>query len=96
MGNRKGTTRRKTRKLMKKHNRQKGKISLTSYFKEYKDGDRVALKAEPAVQKGLYHLRFYGKNGIVRRKQGDCYEIEIYDGNKKKILITHPIHIKSI
>ena len=91
--NRKGSYRRKTRKLMKKHYRQKGKISMTNYFADYTDVDKVTLKAEPAVQKGIYHLRFHGKVGIVKGKQGNCFNVEIKDGNKPKLLIVHPIHL---
>ena len=93
MANRRGSYRRKTRKLMSKHFRERGKISLTKYFAEYKNGDKITLKAEPAVQKGIYHLRFHGKAGVVQGKQGDCYKVQIKDGNKPKDLIVHPIHL---
>jgi large subunit ribosomal protein L21e len=93
MANRRGSYRRKTRTLMSKHFRERGKISLTKYFAEYKDGDKVILKAEPAVQKGIYHLRFHGRAGVIKAKQGDCYNVEILDGNKPKTLIVHPIHL---
>lgn len=66
---------------------------MTSYFAEYAGGDKVLLKAEPAVQKGIYHLRFHGKTGIIKAKQGDCYKVEILDGSKPKNLIVHPIHL---
>lgn len=91
--NRKGSYRRKTRKLMSKHYRTKGKISITNYFAEYKDGEKVVLKAEPAVQKGIYHLRFHSKVGLIKGKQGKCYNVEIKDGNKPKTLIVHPVHL---
>ncbi|MBW2973575.1 50S ribosomal protein L21e [Candidatus Woesearchaeota archaeon] len=93
MANRRGSYRRKTRRLMKKNYREKGKISLTKYFAEYKNGDKVTLKAEPAVQKGIYHLRFHSRTGVVKDKQGDCYNVEIKDGNKPKTLVVHPIHL---
>ena len=78
---------------MTKHYREKGKISFTKYFADYKEGDKVTLKAEPAVQKGIYHLRFHGKTGIVKGKQGNCYNVEIKDGNKPKVLVVHPVHL---
>ena len=93
MANRRGSYRRKTRRLMKKNYRERGKMSLTKYFAEYKNGDKITLKAEPAVQKGIYHLRFHGKTGVVKDKQGDCYNVEIKDGNKPKTLVVHPIHL---
>ncbi|MBD3304441.1 50S ribosomal protein L21e [Candidatus Woesearchaeota archaeon] len=93
MTNRRGSYRRKTRKLMSKHFRKKGKISLTKYFAEFNGGEEVVLKAEPAVQKGIYHLRFHGKKGVIKAKQGGCYKVEILDGCKPKNLIVHPIHL---
>ena len=56
-----GSFRRKTRSKLSKKAKTKGKISLSSYFQSFKQGDKVALKAEPAVQKGMYFPRQYGK-----------------------------------
>jgi len=78
---------------MKKHYRQRGKISFTKYLQEFKDGDRVTFIAEPAVQDGIYHLRFHGRQGTVKAKRGNCYEVETKDGGKLKTLIVHPVHL---
>ena len=94
MGKRKGGYRRKTRNLMRKNVRNKGKISLTAYFQKYNAGDMVTLFAEPGVQNSLYNLRFHGKVGMVVGQQGDCYKVQIVDGGKQKVIITHPIHLK--
>ena len=94
MGRRKGGYRRKTRKLMRKNVRNKGKISLTAYLAKYKQGDMVTLFAEPGVQNSLYNLRFHGKVGMIVGQQGDCYKVQIHDGGKQKMIITHPIHLK--
>ena len=94
MAKRVGGARRKTRSIFKKDKKTKGKISLKRYFQEFKDGDKVFLVAEPAVQKGIYFRRFHGKSGNVVGKQGSNYYIQIKDGNKTKKVLTHPIHIK--
>ena len=78
---------------MTKHHSEKGKISFTKYFAKYVEGDKVTLKAEPAVQKGIYHLRFHGKVGVVKSRQGNCYNVEIKDGGKPKLLVVHPVHL---
>ncbi len=96
MGKRKGNYRRRSRKLMKKEHKNRGKISISRYFAEFKVGDKVVLKAEPAYQNGIYHLRFHGKVCIVNGKRGECYELEILDGGKKKMIIVHPIHLKGM
>lgn len=91
-----GTSRRKTRYKLSKKIRARGKISMSSYFKTLKAGDRVVLKSEPSIQKGMYHPRHYGKIGVVRGKQGNCYKVLIKDQNKEKIIVVHPVHLKKI
>ncbi len=82
--------------MMRKDARAKGKIRLASYFAKYKPGDKVALFAEPAVQEGIYHLRFHGKVGTVTGTQGRCYTVAILDGGKEKTLLVHPVHLKKV
>jgi large subunit ribosomal protein L21e len=89
-----GGFRRKTRDKLQKGFRSKGKVSLTSYFQTFNNGDKVLLLAEPTVQKGMYFPRYHGKDGTVKGKKGKCYEIMIKDGNKEKSLIVHPVHLK--
>jgi ribosomal protein L21E len=89
-----GGFRRKSRAKFTKPLRQKGKISLTRYFQEFNSGDRVLLTVEPAVQKGLYAHKFMGKSGIVKRRNGRCYEIMSKEQNKEKGLIVDPVHLK--
>ena len=91
-----GTFRRKTRHKLGKKKRTKGKISVSSYFKAFEIGDKVVLKAEPAVHKGMYFPRFYGKMGRIKGKKGRCYEVLITDHKKEKTLIVHPVHLKRL
>lgn len=81
---------------MSKHFRNKGKISLTSFLSKYAVGDKVIIKPEPAYQKGICHLRFYGKKGIIKAKKGNCYLVQIKDQNKPKEVIVHPVHLKTL
>lgn len=60
----------------------------------YQNGDLAILNAESAVQKNLYHARFHGITGLVTGKRGACYELQVQDGGKQKMLIVHPIHLK--
>lgn len=96
MAKRIGGYRRKTRKLMRKPVRERGKLKITSFMEDYKPGESVILKAEPAYHKGLFNLRFQGRNGVVVGKRGKCFEIEMYDGNKKKRLFIPAIHVMRV
>ncbi len=66
-----GGFRSRTRDKLKKGIRQRGKISVSKYFQEFKTGDKVNLSAEPAVQKGMYHPRYMNKNAVVLDKTGE-------------------------
>lgn len=94
MVKRTGKSRRKTRDIFKKRVKEKGKISLTKYFQDFKVGDKVILKAEPAYQRGIYFQRYHGVNGIVKGKRGSCCIVEINNLGKLKSLIIHPVHLK--
>lgn len=96
MTRRKGGIRKRSRRKLAKHVRRKGKISITNFFASFNANDKVALLAEPAIQKGMYNSRFHGKIGTIKGKRGRCYEVEIKDGSARKTLIVHPIHLKRL
>ena len=89
-----GGTRRKTRSKLRKPLRRKGKISISRYFQKLEPGQRVDLIAEPAIQRGMFSRRFIGKSGTVTGMQGRCYEVEVMEGSKAKVLIVHPVHLR--
>ena len=94
MAQRTGGLRRKTRYIFKRRRSDKGKVKIRDYLQSFKEGDRVELKANPSVHRGLYFRRFHAKVGTIKKQRGDCYEVSIKEGNKAKIVITHPIHLE--
>lgn len=94
MVQRTGGFRRKTRYKLRKNIRDKGKISIRNYYQSFKEGERVNLVPEPAIQKGMFFPRFQGKSGIIKGLKGKCYVVQIKDGNKEKELIVHPVHLR--
>ena len=89
-----GTKQRKTRAKFTLHYRERGKLSLSRYFQEFKEGDKVNLKINSSVQTGQFFTRFNGLTGVVTGKRGFCYQVKIYDQDKEKQLFVHPIHLK--
>ncbi len=89
-----GGKRRKTRHKLKKKIRDRGKVTISRHMQEFKEGDRVNLVTEPAVQKGQFDPKFHGKSGVVKAKKGSCYIVTINDKGKQKELIVHPVHMK--
>ncbi len=91
-----GTYRRKTRSLFRKNITDRGKISIRRYLQKFNNGDKVLLKAEPAVQSGMYFRRFHGKVGEVIGKQGSNYKVTVKEKSKIKELIISPIHLQYV
>jgi large subunit ribosomal protein L21e len=96
MAKRVGGSKRKARHKLTKNVSLRGKIKISEYLKQLNTGDRVQVLLEAAVHKGQYHLRYYGKMGIINGKDGECYKVLIKDFTKEKILVVHPVHLKKI
>ena len=88
-----GGNRRKSRYKMRKSVSEKGKLHIKRFLQTFESGDKVLLKAYPSYHKGLFALRFYGKIGEITGKQGECYKVDIKDGNKVKSCVIHPVHL---
>lgn len=91
-----GTHQRKTRHKLTLDHRERGKISVIRYFQKFQPGESVAIKLNPQVQKGRCFPRFHGRIAKVISQRGRCYELSITDGNKEKMLLVYPIHLKKI
>lgn len=87
--------RHRTRKVLRKSIREKGAIPpLSLLLHEYKQGDKVYIKPNPAVHGGMPHRRYIGKVGTIIGKRGRAYIVEVYLGNKRKELIVLPEHLR--
>ena len=86
--------RRSTRRKFRKKIREKFKPS--PYLQEFKTGSRVAIEQNSSSHKGMPHPRFKGKVGVIKGKRGNAYLVEIKDGNKTKIIISNPEHLKLV
>lgn len=89
----KGTTYR-SRHILSKPPRKRGLPPLGSLLTEYAPGDKVVIVLEPSVHKGRPHRRFHGKVATVVKQRGRAYEINLKDGNKPKMLIVRPEHLR--
>lgn len=96
MGSKSHGPRRGTRKKLRKPVRLKGKVSIALSMQSFKEGDRVVIKPEPAVQKGMPYKRFFGKSGFVKAKRGKAYLVELKDGNSTKEVISLPVHLRRV
>ena len=86
--------RRKTRSTLKKRPHEHGKLGLSRLLYEYKAGDRVVIKIDSGVHKGMPHRRFNGHIGTIVDKKGRAYVIYVTQGNDIKEIIVRPEHLK--
>jgi large subunit ribosomal protein L21e len=83
-----------TRRKLSKHPRDRGKVSIRRFLQKFKVGDAVIVAPEPAYHKGMPHKRYFGDRAKVVQQRGSAYVVQVRDGNKKKMLVCAPIHLK--
>ncbi|MBS7606347.1 MAG: 50S ribosomal protein L21e [Candidatus Bathyarchaeia archaeon] len=86
--------RRKTRALLRKGPRNRGKSRLSRILYEYKPGDKVVIDIDPSIHKGMPHRRYQGKVGTIIAKRGRAYEVSVTQGDALKEIIVRPEHLK--
>jgi large subunit ribosomal protein L21e len=86
--------RRKTRSLLRRKARQRGKTGLSKILREYESGDQVVVKLNPSVHKGMPHRRFHGRVGIIKSKRGRAYVVDVTQGDALKTVTIRPEHLE--
>jgi len=81
--------------IKRKNVKQKGKIRLSRYFQELKNGECVAVVRDQAFNPA-FPIRIQGRNGIVVGKRGLAYIIKIKEGGLEKVHIIAPAHLIKI
>lgn len=81
--------------LKRKNIRQRGKLSLSNYFQEFVKGDRVAIVREHS-ENPKFPKRIQGISGVIAGQRGSAYIVRIKEGNKEKIHIIKPVHLKKL
>jgi large subunit ribosomal protein L21e len=84
---------RKTRSLLKRKPRERGKTGLSRILYEYKPGEKVTVKIDPGVHKGMPHRRYHGRIGVIVNKKGRSYIVSVTQGSAVKEIIVRPEHI---
>jgi large subunit ribosomal protein L21e len=75
--------------------REKGKIKLSRYYANIKEGQTVAIVPELGI-KAPFPKRLKGKSGTVIGERGTHKLIKLKEGNKMKTFIIHPVHLKTL
>ncbi len=70
-------------------------IKPSEYFREFKEGDKVALAINSAYPT-YFPPTFFGRTGIILKKIKGAYEVRFLNGKTYKNLVIKPIHLKKI
>ncbi len=84
----------KTRRLLRKSSRKRGKLRLSKLLHEYQPGNSVVIKIDSSVQKGMPHRRYHGKVGKVVGMRGKSYIVSVTQGDAVKEIIVRPEHLE--
>lgn len=84
----------KTRRLLRKSPRERGKMRLSKLLHEYQPGNSVVIKIDSSVQKGMPHRRYHGKVGTVIGMRGKSYVVSVTQGDAVKEIIVRPEHLE--
>jgi large subunit ribosomal protein L21e len=85
--------RRKTRYLLQRKPRERGKTGLSKLLREYETDEKVVVKLDPSVHKGMPHRRYHGRIGVIAEKRGKSYVVNVSQGKAIKEIIVRPEHI---
>ncbi|HUS78281.1 MAG TPA: 50S ribosomal protein L21e [Patescibacteria group bacterium] len=85
--------RRKSRGVMTKKVRERGKLGLSRLLADYQVGDKVIIKIDPGIHRGMPHKRFQGKVATIIEKRGKAYVLDIPQRKTSKIITARPEHL---
>lgn len=74
----------------------RGKPTVNKLLEEFDEDDTVQININSVVHSGLPHHRFQGKTGRIEGRRGSCYIVSLRDGNMRKNVIVHPVHLKKL
>lgn len=85
--------RRKSKHVLMKKPRERGLQPLGRLLHEYGEGEKVVVKIDSAIHKGMPHARYQGRVATVAEKRGRAYVVKMQEGGKVRDLIILPEHM---
>ena len=59
-----------------------GRFSIREALQDFNEGDKVRIKINPAIHKGMPYPRFQGSIGTVTEKRGGSFLVELRSGGR--------------
>jgi large subunit ribosomal protein L21e len=85
--------RKRTRKKLSKKKRERGLSPISRAIQSFEPGEKVHIRIDPSIHKGMPHHRFQGLTGEVKGERGRAYIVEIADSKRKKELFIRAEHL---
>lgn len=70
------------------------KLTVNKVLSKPAINSTVQININSSFHSGLPHPRFQGITGKVVAYRGEGVEVKLRDGNKEKLIVTHPVHLK--
>lgn len=86
--------RRKSRSILTKRVRERGKLGLSRLLARYDVGEKVVIAIDSGIHKGMPHKRYQGKVGTIVERRGRAYVVEIPQRKTVKLIISTPEHLR--
>lgn len=83
---------RRSRRILEKKARDRGKISIRKYLQKFNIGDIARISID-SFYRNISYPKFQGKIGKIIGRQGRAYYIEINDNGRKKTVLVCPEHL---
>ena len=83
-----------TRNLLKKNPWEQGAIGPSRILHDYQPGEKVVVKMEASVHKGMLHRRYHGKIGVIVDKRDRAYVIDVTPRKLTREIIGGPEQLK--
>src|SRR5207247_10651880 len=80
--------RNRTRTLLRRNPRDRGKSPLGRILTSYAPGQMVTISINPSIQKGMPHRRYHGRVGMISEKRGRAYVSQVTTGKVPRIIIA--------
>lgn len=86
----------KTRKVLARRCRERGLSPITSSLRTFSQGEKASIVIDPSMHRGMPHPRFQGLTGTIVGMQGRAYLLSVKAGNKTKIILARPEHLRKL
>lgn len=86
----------KTRQIFRKKLEDRRKSPIAKSLQTFAQGEKASIVIDSSVHKGMPHPRFHGLTGTVIGMQGRAYLVSVKAGDKNKIIISAPEHMRKL